>query len=382
MRTNRPFRLMLEGVLVLIAAGAFLGCSLDGAWDTIARQLDENQNPSDPWVDPSWTRRMRLEFSQAQVSENLVDFPLLVVLDSTRVDYGTFTNLDALRFYDAGASPGELYYEIEKWDPAGKSYIWVKVPQIDANSGSDNIWMYWDNASAGPTVYRNAAQVWADYELVYHLGETGTSFTDSSGNGHTGTAVVAATPEQAMIGGGFRSDSAPVNWINSGWTLTAPNYNNYTVEVWVKGDSAPIVTSYTNGPLMAHYPFSLGWDHTSATYAGKLQYNDGGWSAVDLGALLGGQWYYLAVTAASAVLEISTYRNGMLTVVDSANYDGTFGNPTYTLRIGDDNVLTHPMDGLIDEARVSTTVHSAAWIQAQYLSMTDAFVDYRPAEQL
>ena len=37
-------------------------------------------------------------------------------------------------------------------------------------------------------------------------------------------------------------------------------------------------------------------------------------------------------------------------------------------------------NGSIDEARVSTQVRSAAWIKAQYLSMTDAFVGFGAAQ--
>lgn len=330
-----------------------------------------------PWQESSFTYRRILSFDNSARSEDLVYFPVLVKLTTSNFNYlNAQDDGEDIRFKDA-QSGDALYYEIESWNPSGDSFIWVKVPRIDGGTTTDHIYMYYGDTSAVSA--ENPSALWSDYELVYHLGETGTSFNDSSANHAAGTAAAAATPEAGMIGGAFRSDSSPVNYINSGWTLN-PALNDYTVEVWVKGDSAPINSTgagnYTNGPIMAHYSFSLGWDHTSDTYVGNLQYNDGGWAAVDLGDLQGSQWYYVSVTASSIVPEIRTYRNGILAAVDNVNFDGSFNNATYALRIGDDNVVAHPMDGLIDEARVSTTVHSADWIRAQYLSMTDSFVTF------
>ncbi len=41
-----------------------------------------------------------------------------------------------------------LAHEIESWNESGTSYVWVSVPQIDASSGTDYIWMYYGNAAA------------------------------------------------------------------------------------------------------------------------------------------------------------------------------------------------------------------------------------------
>jgi hypothetical protein len=39
------------------------------------------------------------------------------------------------------------------------------------------------------------------------------------------------------------------------------------------------------------------------------------------------------------------------------------------------------MEMRVDEVRIANTVHTAAWIQARHLSMSDSFVDYHPVEQ-
>ena len=60
-------------------------------------------------------------------SSNLQDFPVLVKLDSSRVDYSqTQDNGEDLRFYDADGTL--LSHEIETWNESGDSFVWVKVP--------------------------------------------------------------------------------------------------------------------------------------------------------------------------------------------------------------------------------------------------------------
>lgn len=102
----------------------------------------------DPWWDSSWTRRIKLDFGNASRAENLTNFTVLVALNSGNIDY-TKTKDDGsdLRFLDADGTT-VLDYEIEKWDEAGTSYVWVKVPQINASSNTDYMYMYYNNASA------------------------------------------------------------------------------------------------------------------------------------------------------------------------------------------------------------------------------------------
>ena len=88
--------------------------------------------------DPSlctWTNRRQLTFDNTFVpNDTLVDFPVLVVLNSSRIDYSKTQDAGQdLRFYDADGTT-KLAHEIEQWNELGNSYVWVKVPQIDASS--------------------------------------------------------------------------------------------------------------------------------------------------------------------------------------------------------------------------------------------------------
>jgi hypothetical protein len=102
---------------------------------------------------------------------------------------------------------------------------------------------------------------------------------------------------------------------------------------------------------------------------------------VDQGTLEAATWYYLAAVSESSVPQIRTYRNGD-PASSSLYFTGSYAfreNPN-PVRIGSDG--STPMDGIIDEVRVSAQVRSDDWIKAQYLSMTDAFLDYNEVEEL
>ena len=92
--------------------------------------------------------------------------------------------------------PLSLPYEIEQWNPGGTSVVWVLVPQIDAGSTTDFIWMYFGNPAAPDG--QNAPGIWSSsYRGVWHL----TNFTDSTGKGHTGTNQGSTTETAPLIGG-------------------------------------------------------------------------------------------------------------------------------------------------------------------------------------
>src|SRR2546430_8090714 len=73
-------------------------------------------------------RRIKLTFRNAARAEALLDFPVLVALDATRIDYGAVQPGGGdLRFNDPDGTP--LAFEIQTWNPAGRSAIWGRVPQ-------------------------------------------------------------------------------------------------------------------------------------------------------------------------------------------------------------------------------------------------------------
>lgn len=100
------------------------------------------------WYNASWAYRRKITFDNSAQAENLTNFPVLVKLDSTKIDYSNTQDAGQdIRFTDSDGTT-LLSYEIEEWDETATSSIWVKVPQIDASLNTDHIYMYYGNAVA------------------------------------------------------------------------------------------------------------------------------------------------------------------------------------------------------------------------------------------
>jgi hypothetical protein len=101
------------------------------------------------WYEPDlWQNRMEITFNNSESTENLTNFPVLVKLDSTRIDYSkTKDNGEDIRFTDSDGTT-LLSHEIEQWNESGDSFVWVKVPNIPAQSTNNFIYMYYNNPEA------------------------------------------------------------------------------------------------------------------------------------------------------------------------------------------------------------------------------------------
>ena len=115
--------------------------------------------------------------------ETLEDFPILVRLSEEidGFDYDdVMTGGADIKFYDD--DDNRIPYEIELWDPTGVSYIWVKVPALDADTV---IYLDYD----GKTTDNDPTEVWSKYALVLHGNEfanaAGAAVTVQNGGGVT-----------------------------------------------------------------------------------------------------------------------------------------------------------------------------------------------------
>lgn len=199
-------------------------CADDCGWDT---------------CNPGWRRRMKLSFHNGGGLHALDDFPLLVVLDPARFAYGeAAADGSDLRFLDADGVT-LLAHELEQWNPGGASFIWVRVPRIDAGSTADHVYLYYGSDSPLPPP-PSASDVWdGEFLAVWHLGEeqpgvgNAQVYRDSSGAGlHGGDdvtlpAIAGAAGRAQAFDRGDRIALPDV-------ALTAP----FTLELWVQPEAA------------------------------------------------------------------------------------------------------------------------------------------------
>ncbi|MFC1583991.1 DUF2341 domain-containing protein [Fibrobacterota bacterium] len=96
-----------------------------------------------------WSHSMEVKFNTTPTGADVItdtdNFPVLVRLDSSNFNFSQAgNNGEDLRFTDQSGMP--LFYEIEKWDKQKEvAEIWVLVSQVEGNSNTDFITMYWGN---------------------------------------------------------------------------------------------------------------------------------------------------------------------------------------------------------------------------------------------
>ena len=95
--------------------------------------------------------------------ETITNFPVLVRLDATKVDYSNFlrpNGADIMFVQGEGDDAVRLPYEVQTWNPLGESLIWVKVPTLAVDTTFD---LYFSSLTA--SVENAPSDVWKS--LIY-----------------------------------------------------------------------------------------------------------------------------------------------------------------------------------------------------------------------
>jgi concanavalin A-like lectin/glucanase superfamily protein/uncharacterized protein DUF2341 len=320
------------------------------------------------WWNEDWTRRRRLTFRNEDGAENLLYFPALVVLDDQRIDYSLLLpGGQDIRFIDADGT--ELDYEIDHWNENGRSYIWVNVPQIDAYSYVDSIFMYYGNLAAGDE--QDPEAVWdpSAYRAVWHLGD---DFEDSTDK-YNHASNSGSTSAGGIYGAARYFDGD--DYIDCGNDASLDVSGSITVEAWVN-------ISQLNG---THMPIVTKGNHT---YGLKIQDNnrllffvfDSGASwqgAVSNSNPAVDRWVHVV-----GVFDQDQVSNNIFLYVNGAPQSdhGTVSSipiDSYSVNIGRNAEETgRTFIGTIDEVRIAAVARSGEWVAAQFKSMTDKFIKY------
>ena len=346
--------------------------------DSFTTDEDTLLDSNTQWSDSDWQYRRLISFDNSTRAEDLTEFPVLITLDSNAIDYAkTQDQGQGLRFYDADGNP--LAHEIETWDETGTSRVWVKVPQIDANSSTDYIHMYYGNASVGDG--QNAAAVWSDYSAVYHLNEDpGAGGTLADAGGTYDATNVGSTDAVGYIGNAQEFDGSSQyidlgsdrDWIN--------NATGATLSLWMNTDttsgSGDMIGVTQNLAGTGGSRITLIRNGDEITMIGRTI--DGGGDAITVttntSPLTAGQWHHITGTIdyASDIDNIKVYVDGQLEQTFSHDFalNAIPNTDSTNARMGSDENSGPYFDGRLDEARIAAKLRSADWISAQYAAMT------------
>ena len=218
---------------------------------------------------------------------SLTDFPLLVRISASApsgFSYGDFMQNDHsdLRFEDANGNG--LAYDVDTWNTAGESLVWVKVPALEKDA---EITMRW--GSAAPDA-NDPTAVWSNYVFVWHGNDTS---TDSTGNARSiassdANYLARSSDEMAFLGSCFTNSTTAYKYLKvtenpfkglsikskfaiSGWfkpATTDPSFRVFSTKKNYADDGMELLAISDNGIYLRGMSSSkqLLWPGTNTDY--------------------------------------------------------------------------------------------------------------------
>ena len=341
-----------------------------GAQKTGTVTIRDNENPAD------WARHMTVTLSGYTRGETLTNFPVVVKLHEgiPGFHYGDFASGTAgdLRFADT-ADTTLLDFEIERWQPGGESFVWVRVPRLSAGT---SIRAYWGNAAmtALPASCTNGA-VWAGgFAGVWHLREAGTAsgaavFADSTANGNHGTDFVNAAGQTGVANGGQEFDG-----VDDRISVPhAPSLNltdRITVSAWVRPD---VTKTYYERIVAKDWDTSWAFLYGDPDDSLVVGINAAARAATPANVLTVGSWNHVAFTYdkdAGGTDEVRIYVNGVRAA--SGDFSTAINADADDINIGKwDDGAGYAFDGSMDELRIAGVARSSNWIWACWANQAD-----------
>ena len=337
-----------------------------------------------PTLNPGdYTYKAKITFAGYNRGETLANFPALVRFGTNfcGFTYGQLASPTGgdLRFTDAGGI-NQIPHEIDEWNPAGTSSVWVQVPALGKTN--DAVWAYWGNpAATTPLTWSTDGTVWlplgsaTPYEVVYHLKESALPFQDSTQQSPASNGV-APVPMPGIVGtGGYFNGSA---WLDEGSNNLG---DSFTLSAWIDLDPAD-PTGYPNAiqPLWANQHGGFGaagfaFDvNTYQHYDGIIDVTSGigggtgSEAKTTAGAVSYSQWHLLTAGLSQTNGSLALYVDGNPVSVTSGFLQTGFTNLA-DVNLGRFTDGSFGMHGTMDEARIRSGISSPNWVWADYMTV-------------
>lgn len=324
-----------------------------------------------------FSRKCELLLSGYEGNETLTHFPLLVRLSSDSPVGFAYGNAAVdgsdIRFTDADGNV--IPHEIDTWNQAGESTVWVRVPVV---SGTDTkIFMYYgvEDSDRTSLPQNYGSDVWSDHLGVWHMNinPDDKSTIDATGRGMNGTMNNPNYCDAAslgLIGGAFTNSStaylkelfsddirfmpAPFafscwayNYAGSNFAVIWAGSNWSAFEIIFDGAKTKLLTRPCSSAHVVP-TFDKIWRHVNVVYDGEK-------SCV----YMDGELVASKNCAAPSFASMDAFYIGQRNGSPSCNWMGS-----------------------LDEMRIRTTNLTADWIKADYESQKadSAFVTYGEVE--
>jgi len=322
------------------------------------------------WWNKDWINRRQITIESDFIDENLVNFPILVVIDNSTGEYD-LDGGDSIRFI-ANDDVTQYNYCIETFNATGKTYCWVNVTSISSTNDT-TFWLYYNNSAA--TDNQNPHDVWDDnFIAVFHMNESigSTMIKDDTINNNNFIDEATAEYESiGKIGYGIGGNDVDIAFVNTTMDLTG--LSELTIEFWLQigagVEEQEFLFSSRYGLTDNDIRYSFYGGSTGANDAGFVcQFDDG----VEDGCINRvytmpiGAWYYTASVFSNTLGNQVLYMNTSEVCSDpSVNFYFTGLSNYHT--IGRRTVsLPHHYEGILDEFRLSSVARSAGWLSATF----------------
>jgi hypothetical protein len=336
-----------------------------------SNQVTLNQTNNWGSLYSSWKYRQTITFNNTSANlgvtpDTLINFPVLVELTSSNFNFSHAQSAGQDIRFSASDGNTPLNYQIESWNSTtDKAYIWVNVPEIDADTSTNNIYMYYGKSSA--TDAQNKTGVWnSGYAGVWHLNEASGNNSDSTINNNTGG--VLGNPTRLTTGVfGNAMDYVNSNDMDSITNISVSNVS-YAIEGWFY---YPLVASPSGWRTLTRGNNDHQLLLNSSNQLGSYD-NAGGrawiYSGYTIASLTTG-WHYIAVVGNNTNNTSAFYIDGLQVGTinwksnDSISYFGNYQGAGQEW-------------GSLDEFRISTTLRDSGWIAASYKSESNNLASF------
>ena len=336
------------------------------------------------WWDTSWARRVRIEINNSDQATTFTDQPVLVVLNSSVVNYADFKADGTDMRFIASDDTTELDFEVETWNASSTSEIWVKIPSITASVDTGYFYLYYKNNSA--TDAQNKTGVWTNYWSVWHLNEdpagSAPQYLDSTTAARNGTKVASPTRVVGPIGyaAGLNAGGDAID-INS--DLSAALGASSTMSFWMRSTQVGNNTMW-QAPGITGVEQSGGGNDIFFGWidgGGRIGITAGNGANTKSNFVVNnGAWRHVTINRNSGSGAVRFFINGVF----NSNANSETGNKTtyfdYLGEIGDTGGSPVNYNGDLDEVRIYNSVRTDAQILADFKFMMNTHLIYGTTE--
>ena len=301
----------------------------------------------------------------------LADFPVLVRISATTpsgFSYADCPDASHLWFADAGDAP--LPFEVDTWDTNGTSLVWVSVPSLSATA---TITMNWSDDTANvPGALPASREVWtrAGYRAVWH-------FAGSAAESVTNLAATAVGSPSYNGNASYPGPLGKTLWFNGSshlyfannpsWATIGEN-STLTISCWARATGGQYARMIST---MSDWKNPTGYELTTQTSCSEITVGSSGGSQFQTAISPGVNTAWRHFTATYAGTTATLYVDGAS--AKSATLNPVVA-PTQILALGSASGTqgANLWNGGLDEVRIRAAASTAAWVAAEYATMTDA----------